>query len=108
MLFQISRCGGLITFLVLGMCAGPDFARAEINGRAGVALLFEHDLFGKPVSTHRVVARGHAFPDHALDDMEVGGVQLRLENAVQGDGVMAIDGDDRVAMAVVMHSVQGG
>ena len=21
---------------------------------------------GKPVSTHRVVARGHAFPDHAL------------------------------------------
>jgi len=29
-------------------------------------LLFEHDLFGKPVPTHRVVARGHAFPDHAL------------------------------------------
>src|SRR5882724_9180870 len=36
--------------------------------------LFEHDLRanvrvcreGKPVSTHRVVARGHAFPDHAL------------------------------------------
>jgi hypothetical protein len=22
---------------------------------------------GKPVPTHRVVARGHAFPDHALD-----------------------------------------
>src|SRR5258708_27392124 len=30
------------------------------------SLLFEHDLFGKPVPTHRVVARGHAFPDHAL------------------------------------------
>src|SRR5882757_5379012 len=39
------------------------------------ALLFEHDLRanafrvcreGKPVPTHRVVARGHAFPDHAL------------------------------------------
>src|SRR6267154_2465259 len=38
--------------------------------------LFEHDLRanafsrlsakGKPVPTHRVVARGHAFPDHAL------------------------------------------
>src|SRR6202521_6046231 len=28
--------------------------------------LFEHDLFGKPVPTHRVVARGHAFPDHAV------------------------------------------
>jgi hypothetical protein len=26
----------------------------------------KHDLFGKPVSTHRVKARGHAFPDHAL------------------------------------------
>jgi hypothetical protein len=26
---------------------------------------FEHDLVGKPVSTHRVEARGHAFPDHA-------------------------------------------
>src|SRR5215470_19546157 len=40
------------------------------------SLLFEHDLRanafrlcreGKPASTHRVVARGHAFPDHALD-----------------------------------------
>jgi hypothetical protein len=30
------------------------------------SLCFEHDLFEKPVSTHRVVARGHAFPDHAL------------------------------------------
>src|SRR6202048_3311102 len=29
-------------------------------------LFVEHDLFGKPVTTHRVVARGHAFPDHAL------------------------------------------
>jgi hypothetical protein len=28
--------------------------------------LVEHDLSGKPVSTHRVKARGHAFPDHAL------------------------------------------
>ena len=27
--------------------------------------LLEHDLFGKPVPTHRVVARGHAFPDRA-------------------------------------------
>jgi hypothetical protein len=25
-----------------------------------------HDRFGKPVSTHPVEARGHAFPDHAL------------------------------------------
>ena len=31
-----------------------------------MAFLFEHDLFGKPVSTHRVEARGRAFPDHAL------------------------------------------
>src|SRR6266478_1121583 len=28
-------------------------------------VLSEHDLFGKPVSTHRVVARGHAFPGQA-------------------------------------------
>src|SRR6266566_657455 len=28
--------------------------------------ILEHDLFGKPVPTHHVVARGHAFPDHAL------------------------------------------
>src|SRR6266851_5026411 len=27
---------------------------------------FAHDLVGNPGSTHRVVARGHAFPDHAL------------------------------------------
>jgi hypothetical protein len=29
-------------------------------------LRFEHDLVRKPVSTHRVKARGHAFRDHAL------------------------------------------
>jgi hypothetical protein len=98
MLVQISRCGGLITLVVFGMRAARS-ARAKINAGAGVGLLFQHDLFGKPVST---------FPDHALDNMEVGGVQLRLENAVQGDSVVAVDSDDRVAMAVVMHSVQGG
>jgi hypothetical protein len=27
---------------------------------------FAHDLVGKPGSTHRAVARGHTFPDHAL------------------------------------------
>jgi hypothetical protein len=30
----------------------------------------EHDLFGKPASTHRVKARGQAFPDHALGSVE--------------------------------------
>jgi hypothetical protein len=27
----------------------------------------EHDLFEKPMPTHRGTARGHAFPDHAPD-----------------------------------------
>jgi hypothetical protein len=35
----------------------------------------EHDLFGKPVSTHRVKVRGQAFPDHAL---ALGGVPSSL------------------------------
>jgi hypothetical protein len=30
----------------------------------------------------------------ALDNMEISGVQLRLENTVQGDAVMTIDGND--------------
>ena len=34
--------------------------------RALSSLLFERDRFGKPVLTHRVVARGHAFPEHAV------------------------------------------
>jgi hypothetical protein len=55
MLVQISRCGGLITLVVLGMCAGPDFARAEINGPAGAALLFEHDLFGNRYPLFRIM-----------------------------------------------------
>src|SRR5580693_6425132 len=36
--------------------------------RARQAEEIEHDLFGKPVPTHRVMARGHAFRDHACDD----------------------------------------
>jgi hypothetical protein len=30
----------------------------------------EHDLFGKPVPTHRAKLDGHAFPDHARDAAE--------------------------------------
>src|SRR6266481_2407367 len=36
------------------------------------SLLLEHDLVGKPVPTHRVGARGHAFPDHAHPIMRCG------------------------------------
>ena len=43
----------------------------------------------------------------ALDDVEAGGVQLRLEDPGQGDRVMGIEGDDRVSMAVIMWCVQG-
>src|SRR5579859_7717374 len=28
--------------------------------------MLAHDLAGKPGPTHRIVARGHAFPDHAI------------------------------------------
>ena len=40
-----------------------------------------------------------------LDDVEVVGVQLRLENAIQGDGVVSIDGDDSVPMTIVVRCV---
>src|SRR6266850_4993087 len=43
---------------------GPSSRPNLISSRS--IFLFEHDLFGKPVRTHRVVARGHAFPDPAL------------------------------------------
>jgi ribosomal protein L28 len=42
----------------------------------------------------------------ALDDMKISGVQLCLEHAVQGDGIMAVDGNDRVAVAIVLGGVQ--
>src|SRR5438132_8190204 len=32
-----------------------------------ISSFFEHDLIGKLVPTHRVVARGHAFTDYALE-----------------------------------------
>ena len=41
-----------------------------------------------------------------LDDVEVGSVQLRLQNAAQGAGVLTIDGDDRTSVAVILCSVQ--
>src|SRR3979409_1193265 len=52
--------------------------------------LFEHDLRanasrlseGKPVPTHRVVARGHAFPDHALADRGPAAAHLSLKKIV--------------------------
>src|SRR6267142_2251098 len=44
--------------------------------------LFEHDLFGKPVPTHRVVARGHAFPDHALELPRAVSTSLVLRSAL--------------------------
>src|SRR5712672_4001239 len=45
-------------------------------------LFFEHDLFGKPVPTHRVVARGHAFPDHALELPRAVSTSLVLRSAL--------------------------
>src|SRR5216684_560139 len=44
----------------------PRAGRLFFESSSRSIFLFEHDLFGKPVPTHRVVARGHAFPDHAL------------------------------------------
>jgi 8-oxo-dGTP diphosphatase len=61
--------------------------------------LFEHDLRanalrvcreGKSVSTHRVVARGHAFPDHALmcttSPVQPSHPQLAVSAAIFRDG----------------------
>jgi hypothetical protein len=42
---------------------------SDSSFRSGI--LFAHDLFGKPVSTHRVEARGQAFPDHALRPLPI-------------------------------------
>src|SRR5260370_438571 len=42
-----------------------------------------------------------------LDEVEIGGVQLRLQEAGPGDGLVSIKTDDRTSLAVVMHRVQG-
>jgi hypothetical protein len=42
--------------------------------------LFAHDLFGKPVPTHPVAARGHAFPDYELIAWPRAGWQLLLNH----------------------------
>ena len=54
------------------------------------SFLFEHDLFGKPDSTHRVKARGQAFPDHALVSVE------KVVEVVEADDADEdqIDGND--------------
>ena len=38
-----------------------------------------------------------------LDNMEVRGVQLGLENICQGDGVVAVDGDDRIPETIILR-----
>src|SRR6266436_3370697 len=53
---------------VVGHPASPEAGAytsrdGELGGRSHYCLSMI--LFGKPVPTHRVVARGHAFPDHA-------------------------------------------
>ena len=39
--------------------------------------------------------------------MEVGNLQLRLENTAQGDGVVGIERNNRVAVAVILCRIQG-
>src|SRR6267142_4469865 len=58
------RLGSYRTVIDPGAALERDDFFFESSYRA--IFLFEHDLFGKPVPTRRVVARGHAFPDHAL------------------------------------------
>src|SRR5262249_18101692 len=45
--------------------AGPKRDDQSLDQHPALVFSFEHDLSGKPVSTHRVDARGQAFPDHA-------------------------------------------
>src|SRR5450631_2542401 len=40
-------------------------------------------------------------------EVEVGGVQLGLDDPRQGDRIVGVEVDDRVAMAVVQRRVQG-
>ena len=61
---------------------------------------------GDTAST-RIKIRGHASCEALLDDVEVGGVQLRLEYPGQGNRIVGIDGDDRISVAIIMSCVQG-
>ena len=57
----------------------------------------------------RDVATGSAVSEKVaatVAQSQVAGVQLRLEDAVQGNGVMGVDGDDRISVTVVMRRVQ--
>src|SRR6202158_3364841 len=57
---------------------------------------------------HRIKIRGHASRGALLDDVEIGGVQLRLEYPGQGNRIVGIDGDDRISEAIVVGGIQGG
>src|ERR1700676_3902664 len=61
---------------------------------------------GDTVST-RIKIRGHASREALLDDVEIGGVQLRLEYPGQGNRIVGIDGADRISVAIIMGCVQG-
>jgi hypothetical protein len=58
----------------------------------------EVDRFGIP---RRLYARAAA-----LDEVEVGDVQLRLDDPRQRDRVVGIEGDDRISVAVIRYRVQ--
>src|ERR1700736_6350620 len=61
---------------------------------------------GDTVSS-RTKIRGQASREARLDDVEVGGVQLRLEYPGQGNRIVGIDGDDCISVAIIMGCVQG-
>src|ERR1700704_4341411 len=48
---------------------------------------------GKPVSTHRVVARGHAFPDHARDRFRAKRIPVRGKKRL-GSGAIGTEASE--------------
>ncbi len=71
-------------------------ARAETYSCRTVACLKVKMDAGWRKGTHQAKAQntGLASLRTALGDVEIGDVQLRLDNAAQGDGVLGIDRDN--------------
>jgi hypothetical protein len=70
--------------------------------------LFSHPLItalpdeSTVLTTHSV----RAWRDRKSDQVEVGRMQLGFGDAVQGDGVMTIQGDNRIPICIVMSCIQ--
>jgi hypothetical protein len=88
------------------------YVNEEIQNRILACCLAHLASHLNVVSTNKGIRQdlksGPASDGNALDDVKIGDMQLCLENVAQDNGIVAVKGNDRVALAVALRGAQDG